>query len=713
MRPHKSSSLRSEAGFTLVECLVAAAVLLIGLMGTFALLDGATGAEGASATREGATNIAKEFLEGVKGEAYTAISPTSVNNDLTTLSGASGSGPYYVTRRNIRYTVSAAVCSIDDPKDGTGTTATPQFCSNGTASSPADNQPDDLKKVSITVSWTGRRAGSTTQAAMLSSSGATIGLTTQTLTMAGSASPSPTITSSTTAASCPTNRACFTAASAGAVAIKFAVDGTDQTGSTGVTQVACTPAPSPCAQWQWDYSSLSDGTYRISARSLDATGTEGPPHYLLVTIAQNKALTPVCGVGSDTATCLPIEGGYNYLPGSASTPIFEMRWAAKPERNVTGYTVTRGGTTICTLDAQGNFVSGSGTQGPDSYSCVDQNPPTPWATPATYSIVANYANLANPSAPRTSPAATVSGTGAYLSAQKVFGFDPTAPNVTGCQDPMTAGFIGTPANSINSATGSKTLPKNYLFCSPTAGTMFPTATSIFIDGNVSVNKVIGDFNTSTAGRTCTISWDVLTGTSGSATTGSIFSSSPTGTLSLQPGNPREQQFDDTAPIGSTPFSLGSTLRVIAQLTTTGPNCDNARFVYGGKQTSLGSAGPGLLTVNFVTGTAPGGAAIAKPTAPTTVSWSSSGGNTTLNWTGPAGASFYRIYRDGQLLANRYDTCDVGDLFSAGGCDKGSNQFTYTDSATGGASHTYRVTTVNSSLTESTQTPIPSTGVAIP
>ena len=43
-----------EDGFTLIECLVAAIILAVGLLGTFAMLDGASGAQGASRTREGA-----------------------------------------------------------------------------------------------------------------------------------------------------------------------------------------------------------------------------------------------------------------------------------------------------------------------------------------------------------------------------------------------------------------------------------------------------------------------------------------------------------------------------------------------------------------------------------------------------------------------------------------------------------------------------------
>jgi uncharacterized protein YcsI (UPF0317 family) len=84
-----------------------------------------------------------------------------------------------------------------------------------------------------------------------------------------------------------------------------------------------------------------------------------------------------------------------------------------------------------------------------------------------------------------------------------------------------------------------------------------------------------------------------------------------------------------------------------------------------------------------------------PNAPTSLLASPSNGNTVLAWT-PATVSdldgdavaFYRIYRDGQLYANRYDV-------TAGA------QTTYTDSNTGGTQHSYYVTAVDASFDEST------------
>jgi hypothetical protein len=83
-----------------------------------------------------------------------------------------------------------------------------------------------------------------------------------------------------------------------------------------------------------------------------------------------------------------------------------------------------------------------------------------------------------------------------------------------------------------------------------------------------------------------------------------------------------------------------------------------------------------------------------PNAPTNLLASPSNGNTVLAWTAATVSdadgdpvAFYRIYRDGQLYANRYDR-------TAGA------QTTYTDSNTGGTQHSYSVTAVDASLDES-------------
>ena len=679
------------------------------------MLNGATGAEGASGAREGAANISREFLETIRGDAYSAVTPTVLTSTLQAMPGyQAASSPAVIRRRNIDYTVSATVCSLDDPKDGLGTTDA-SFCSASTPTSPADNQPDDLKRVTVNVSWTGRRAGAIRMAAMLSSSGAVVGLPTQVFTMDSptniGASPSaPIITNaSTVVAPCAATTACFTASATGANKIIFAVDGTDQSGAPVTMDSTCTGLP--CAKWHfaWNYAAVSDGVYRISARSVDAGGVEGTPKSILVTISRGGTSRP-CGVGSTPTSCLAVEGGYNYLPGGGSTPIFELRWQANPERNVIGYTVQTGsggpgtGTVVCSLDGQGNVTSPSAQSpasapGLDQYACIDASPPPLSSSPATYGVYAQYANAAT-GATVDGPVSTVSAVGgmpastSYATTTKTFGFD-NRSSASGCTKDMTDGWNGS-GTSVASASG----PGTVTFCTPTMATLFPGAASVAVQGPVSVDTTM-ELNKNAAGKDCTLLWALIHN-------GTTLLNNGTG-VSFYGGSTKQTAItNDALTLTSTTIPAAERLQLALTMALPGSDCGNSDVLFGGDTTGVaGNPAPGRLQIDFRVGTTVPASLFAQPNPPTAVTKTASGSNTNVSWTGSSGGhvAFYRIYRDGQLYTDRYDTCDVGDLTSSGGCDNGNNTFTYTDGGTGGTAHSYSVTAVHSPATTA---PFPAT-----
>jgi len=85
-----------------------------------------------------------------------------------------------------------------------------------------------------------------------------------------------------------------------------------------------------------------------------------------------------------------------------------------------------------------------------------------------------------------------------------------------------------------------------------------------------------------------------------------------------------------------------------------------------------------------------------PFPPTDLLASTNNGTTILRWTAPSpedpdpgdSIAFYRIYRDGTVVANRYDRTGTG------------ADVTYTDTQTDGIAHTYYVTAVDTQLAES-------------
>jgi prepilin-type N-terminal cleavage/methylation domain-containing protein len=121
---------RDERGFTLIEVMMAASVLLIGILGVVTLVNAANGATTSSKAREQGLALARDMTEGARSIRYQDLEPATVTSKLKAMPGftdAGGSG-WTIVRRGIRYTVSFGVCSVDDPSDGTGAHAANTFC---------------------------------------------------------------------------------------------------------------------------------------------------------------------------------------------------------------------------------------------------------------------------------------------------------------------------------------------------------------------------------------------------------------------------------------------------------------------------------------------------------------------------------------------------------------------------------------------------------
>ena len=73
------------------------------------------------------------------------------------LESAPGSGSYTIKRRGFSYAIAVTVCSLDDPRDGTGAHSGSNFCSDSSYSltsvsgTPTDPDPEDYKRVVVQV----------------------------------------------------------------------------------------------------------------------------------------------------------------------------------------------------------------------------------------------------------------------------------------------------------------------------------------------------------------------------------------------------------------------------------------------------------------------------------------------------------------------------------------------------------------------------------
>src|SRR5688572_21830150 len=115
----------AQHGFTLIEVMVAMLILLVGVLGVVAMVDGANAVTSKTKAREGGTAIARSIIEVSRSIRYRDLTQSSLEAALSTRPTLTDSKPgtvgYTIRSRNIEYTLTLTVCSLDDPKDDYGT----------------------------------------------------------------------------------------------------------------------------------------------------------------------------------------------------------------------------------------------------------------------------------------------------------------------------------------------------------------------------------------------------------------------------------------------------------------------------------------------------------------------------------------------------------------------------------------------------------------
>lgn len=357
---------RSETGLTLVEVMVAMSILLIGVLGTVTMIDGANANTSRTKAREGGTALARSVLEIARGIPYKELSTERVLEELDDRPALADSKPgttgHQVSSRGFTYTVTPAVCTMDDPKDNLGDhdEAAVVFCSNtdalGSGQAALDRNPDDYRRVSILLSWAPdvSRVDTVKQTGVVANPVGGLG---PSVTALDPDTPATTeITSNVTAATYDVTTS--TVADEVSWSINGSRLGTATDGGSGTSW-----------GFSWDLGPVDtplfiDCTYLVQADAFDEKGRAGSGKALTVTLNRRAPFAPV-----------DFAGGRNLNESRV-----DLQWSPNQECDIGEYRVYRGtdvgdiDTLVCTRLAD------------EPTECVDETAPA--HTTLYYQVVA-------------------------------------------------------------------------------------------------------------------------------------------------------------------------------------------------------------------------------------------------------------------------------------------------------------------------------------
>jgi prepilin-type N-terminal cleavage/methylation domain-containing protein len=340
-------SFHGERGFTLVEVMVTMLLLVVGIAGTLALIDGANARTVMTKQREAGNALSREVVEATRSVPYRQLNPTSGVSSVQAVPGLADSTPsttaWTVERRKTVFTITMTICSVDDNQDGFGDITGGNYCGGGGGTT--DLNPDDYKRVTVNVAWS---SGGTTKSIKQA------GIVNNEASSAGPAVDFTSQTPNTNEVKTNEPRIRFgVQADSDAVAIRFAVDGVLTGTSTSTT-----------ATFDWDINTggthVPDGTYVVSVTALDKEGVPGPTRSKTIRLNRDVPTAPQ-----------DVFGGWNPRIGfSDAHDIVEMQWSRNIEPDVTGYRVYRKLATGWSLVPGCDYATV-----PTQTECRDMNPP--------------------------------------------------------------------------------------------------------------------------------------------------------------------------------------------------------------------------------------------------------------------------------------------------------------------------------------------------
>jgi Tfp pilus assembly protein PilV len=366
------SRLSEQSGFTIVEILVAAVVLVVGLGGLLEMLVTADHAISTTRLRQEETSLAREVLEDSRGLSSAQLTPTTIAAALQpAVPQATLSSSNLVVTRAVSssgsqtsFNISFNVCDLDDPSDGSGnhSAAPPSggvWCPDVGSSGTQDSNPADYKRLSVTVTPRDRTTPAIQQTILIYSRPVN-GPAVRCLSTSGTC-PGPNVT--LTSGSSLTFNVTTTAA---ADRIQWLVNGNTPP-SAQIPAASTDPyAPSgTSSSFTWNLPT-ADGTYTIAAVAYDSNGNSGTRSTMVVNLNRHQAIAPTS-----------FNAGWNDLTGGV-----ELQWVPSVDQDVLYYRVYRqygssAAQLVSTCGAGGNVTGTSCADAPESALA----PPLPAARP--------------------------------------------------------------------------------------------------------------------------------------------------------------------------------------------------------------------------------------------------------------------------------------------------------------------------------------------
>jgi prepilin-type N-terminal cleavage/methylation domain-containing protein len=347
-----------ERGFTLIEVLVAMVILLVGVLGVVSIFDAANAQTASAAARVGATNLAREIIEDAHDVDYQRLTDTDIVGQLRnspTLAGTLSGSTWTITRKGVTYTVAVDTCIYDDASDKAGAHSGGDYCSTsaqpaaGATGNQLDLNPDDFRRVDLTITWRSGNANHTqNQTALIVNPSGGLG------PRITSFLPNPLLVQSS-----GTNSASFAVVSTYADTLHWTADDGNSSGNAtgGPTSWAIDWALGPV-----NTPTVYDGTYTVGAQAFDERGIPGDLRAANVIINRRAPFAPPAPVG----------GGYDTRAGT----IVDLQWSMSVERDVLGYRVYRDPDGVPGDSDDSLVCPASGSWIPKTtLYCYDNNPP--------------------------------------------------------------------------------------------------------------------------------------------------------------------------------------------------------------------------------------------------------------------------------------------------------------------------------------------------